>query len=221
MGARFAIAQQPPSGVPTTEQLEQELESKTAAQHEEEQRKEEQRKKAKQDRDAQRKADAILSDARAAAAARPLTCNAPGKALTAITFNGPLSYSTTSLAAAAAASWTLTWNINNTGSSGYSGSLRADVFAYSDNFDPNSNSLSAYFISSNFPNINGEGAYSSNQLKAGYSVSSITTTQLATNPPIGKYCIVVFLKEYSNTCTAADHYCWDSWTQFPVPALFQ
>jgi hypothetical protein len=157
------------------------------------------------------------------AAAKPLTCGSTHSTSSSVVFHGAVAYSATSFVGDDQSTWSLNWSVTNNYTMGHSGNLRAELYAMPESASPDSFSQpgwSGYRIAMFYPKFTGEGTYSTDQLNALYHWDDIVGSATTTNPPIGKYCIVVFLFEHSDSCKENDHYCWDAWRQFPDPQLF-
>jgi hypothetical protein len=158
-----------------------------------------------------------------AAAAKPLTCGNTGSTSSFVVFHDAASYSATSFVGDDQSTWTLNWSVTNNHTMGHSGKLRAELYAMpesatTDSFDQAG--WSGRRIGVFYPKFSGEGSYAADQLNALWHWDDIVGSVTTTNPPIGKYCMVVFLFEQSDRCKDKDHYCWDAWMQFPDPQLF-
>ena len=135
--------------------------------------------------------------------------------------NNLFAYST-STAASQSSPATLTWGAQysysvNTGP--YTGSLRATLWAINSSFT--GGNISGYVLGRFPASFLGAGAHSSSQLLAGgSSYSGIHSSVVGTNPPAGRYCVVVTLDEYSGPSCGADGYCTVDWLQFSGPASF-
>ena len=157
------------------------------------------------------------------AAAKPLTCGYTRSTSSNVVFHDAAAYSATSFVGDDQSTWTLNWSVINNNTMGHSGNLRAELYAMPESANPDSFSQtgwSGHRIAMFYPQFSGEGAYSPDQLNALYHWDDIVGSVTTTNPPIGKYCIVVFLFERSDSCKNKDHYCWDAWMEFPGPRLF-
>jgi hypothetical protein len=195
---------QRPSGTPRPDQPEQEQRAGKAA-------------SAKERAPAARQA---LVDA---AAAKPLTCGNARSTSSSVVFHDAVTYSATSFVGDDQSTWSLNWNVINKYTMGHSGNLRAELYAMPESAGTDSFSQpgwSGHRIAMFYPKFSGEGIYSTDQLNALWHWDNIVGSVTTTNPPIGKYCIVVFLFEHKDSCKDNDHYCWDAWMQFPTPQLF-
>jgi hypothetical protein len=158
-----------------------------------------------------------------AAAAKPLTCGNTRSTSSYVVFHDAAAYSATSFVGDDQSTWSLKWSVTNNYTMGHSGNLRAELYAMPESASTESFSQagwSGHRIATFYPNFSGEGTYSTDQLNALWHWDDIVGSVTTTNPPIGKYCIVVFLFERSDSCKNNDHYCWDAWMQFPNPRLF-
>jgi len=158
-----------------------------------------------------------------AAAAKPLTCARTRSSSSYVLFHGGVAYSATSFVGDEQSTWTLHWSVSNNFTMGHSGKLRAEMYAMPESAGPDSfdqEGWSGHRIAMFYPNFSGEGTYSTDQLNALWHWDDIVSSATATNPPVGKYCMVVFLFEQSDSCKNSDHYCWDAWMQFSDPQLF-
>jgi hypothetical protein len=158
-----------------------------------------------------------------AAAAKPLTCGNARSAFSYVTFHSAVTYSATSFVGDDQSTWSLNWSVTNNYTMGHSGNLRADLYAMPESASADSFSQagwSGHRIAMFYPKFTGEGTYSTDELNALWHWDDIVGSVTTTNPPIGKYCIVVFLFEHKDSCKDNDHYCWDAWMQFPNPQLF-
>jgi hypothetical protein len=182
---------------------------------------------------AQRDREAAAAKGRAAAAARqalvdvaaakPLTCGSTRSTSSYVVFHDAAAYSATSFVGDGQSTWSLRWSVINSYTMGHSGNLRAELYAMPESASTDSFSQaewSGHRIAIFYPNFSGEGTYSTDQLNALWHWDDIVGSVTTTNPPIGKYCIVVFLFERTDSCKNSDHYCWDAWMQFPNPQLF-
>jgi hypothetical protein len=157
------------------------------------------------------------------AAAKPLTCGRTGSTSSYVVFHEAPAYSATSFLGDGQSTWSLNWSVINNYTMGHSGNLRAELYAMPESASIDSFSQagwSGHRIAMFYPKFSGEGIYSADQLNALWHWDDIVGSVTTTNPPIGKYCIVVFLFEHSDRCKNDDHYCWDAWMQFPDPRLF-
>ncbi|MFL9951527.1 hypothetical protein PQR68_36600 [Paraburkholderia agricolaris] len=141
--------------------------------------------------------------------------------------SGSFSYSLSTVAGSAQDYATLTWgvrysNVNNLASSSYSGSLRATLYAVKSSFT-GSGAISGALFGVFIPSFTGSGAQSASQVKVnGYSTTTVVSSSVETNPPVGQYCMVAALDEYlPGSCSSPDGYCFVDWLQFPGPATFQ
>jgi hypothetical protein len=221
----FAVAYaQRPSGAPSLDEPEQPV-----------QQEKDQQKRADEARAAQQQRDreAAAAKGRAAAAARqalvdvaaakPLTCGNTRSTPSYVTFHEAVAYNATSFVGDDQSTWSLQWSVTNNYTMGHSGNLRAELYAMPESASTDSFSQagwSGHRIAMFYPKFSGEGTYSTDQLNALWHWDDIVSSATTTNPPIGKYCIVVFLYEHSDSCKNKDHYCWDAWIQFPSPQLF-
>jgi len=128
----------------------------------------------------------------------------------------------TSAAAGQAGAVTLTWGAQYSFSANlgpFTGSLRATLWAVTAPFG--GGSISGYVLGRFPANFTGGGAFTSSQLRAGgSSYSDINGSVLGTNPPAGKYCVVMTLDEYFGPSCGATGYCIVDWLQFSGPATF-
>jgi hypothetical protein len=157
------------------------------------------------------------------AAAKPLTCGNARSPSSNVAFHDAVTYSATSFVGDDQSTWSLNWSVTNNHTMGHSGKLRAELYAMPESASTDSFSQvgwSGHRIAMFYPKFTGEGTYSTDQLNALWHWDDIVGSETTTNPPIGKYCIVVFLFEHSDSCKDNDHYCWDAWMQFPNPQLF-
>ena len=157
------------------------------------------------------------------AAAKPLTCGNTRSTSSNVVFHDAAAYSATSFVGDDQSTWSLNWSVINNNTMGHSGNLRAELYAMPESASTDSFSQagwSGHRIAMFYPKFSGEGTYSTDQLNALWHWDDIIGSVTTTNPPIGKYCIVVFLFEHKDSCKDNDHYCWDAWTQFPNPQLF-
>ena len=183
-----------------------------------------------QEKDQQKPADAKGRAAAAArqalvdvAAAKPLTCANTGSTSSYVTFHDAVAYSATSFVGGAQSTWSLNWSVTNNKTMGHSGNLRAELYAMPESASTDSfrqAGWSGHRIATFHPNFSGEGTNSTDQLNALWHWDDIVGSVTTKNPPIGKYCIVVFLFEQSDSCKEKDHYCWDAWMQYPEARLF-
>jgi len=158
-----------------------------------------------------------------AAAAKPLTCGYTHATSSYVVFHEAATYSATSFVGDDRSTWTLNWSVTNNYTMGHSGNLRAELYAMPESATTDSFSQagwSGHRIAMFYPKFSGEGTYSTDQLNALWHWDDIVGSVTTTNPPIGKYCMVVFLFEHKDSCKDNDHYCWDAWMQFPNPQLF-
>jgi hypothetical protein len=221
----FVVAcAQRPSRAPSLDEHEQPI-----------QQEKDQQKRADEARAAQQQRDreAASAKGRAAAAARqalvdvaaakPLICGNTGSTSSYVAFHDAVAYSATSFVGDDQSTWSLDWSVTNNYTTGHSGNLRAELYAMPESASTDSfrqEGWSGHRIAMFYPKFSGEGTYSTDQLNALWHWDDIVGSVTTTNPPIGKYCIVVFLFEHSNSCKNNDHYCWDAWMQFPDPRLF-
>jgi hypothetical protein len=157
------------------------------------------------------------------AAAKPLTCGNTRSTSSNVVFHDAAAYSATSFVGDDQSTWTLNWSVINNNTMGHSGNLRAELYAMPESAGTDSfgqAGWSGHRIAMFYPKFSGEGIYSTDQLNALWHWDNIVGSVTTTNPPIGKYCIVVFLFERSDSCKNKDHYCWGAWMQFPNPQLF-
>jgi hypothetical protein len=157
------------------------------------------------------------------AVAKPLTCGNAQSTSSSIVFHDAVTYSATSFVGDEQSTWSLNWNVINNYTMGHSGNLRAELYAMPESASTDSFSQagwSGHRIAVFYPKFSGEGTYSTDQLNALWHWDDIVGSVTTKNPPIGKYCMVVFLFEHKDSCKDNDHYCWDAWTQFPTPQLF-
>jgi hypothetical protein len=157
------------------------------------------------------------------AAAKPLTCGSTRSSSSYVAFHDAVAYSATSFVGDDQSTWSLHWGVTNNYTMGHSGKLRAELYAMPESASTDSFTQagwSGHRIAMFYPKFSGEGTYSTDQLNALWHWDDIVGSVTTTNPPIGKYCIVVFLFEHSDSCKNDDHYCWDVWKQFPNAQLF-
>ena len=158
-----------------------------------------------------------------AAAAKPLTCGNARSTSSSVVFHDAVTYSATSFVGDDQSTWSLNWSVINNYTMGHSGNLRAELYAMPEGATTDSFSQPGWSgrrIAVFYPKFSGEGTYSTDQLNALWHWDDIVGSVATTNPPIGKYCMVVFLYEHKDSCKDNDHYCWDAWMQFPNPQLF-
>jgi hypothetical protein len=158
-----------------------------------------------------------------AAAAKPLTCGNTRSTASYLVFHEAATYSATSFVGDDQSTWTLNWSVINNYTTAHSGNLRAELYAMPESASNDSfrqPGWSGHRIAMFHPNFSGEGTYSTDQLNALWHWDDIVGSVTTKNPPIGKYCIVVFLFEHKDSCKESDHYCWDAWMQFPDARLF-
>jgi hypothetical protein len=158
-----------------------------------------------------------------AAAAKPLTCANTGSTASSVRFHDAVVYSATSFVGDAQSTWSLKWSVSNNYTMGHSGNLRAELYAMAESASADSFSQagwSGHRIGMFYPKFSGEGIYSTDQINALWHWDDIVGSVTTKNPPIGKYCMVVFLFEHKDSCKEKDQYCWDAWMQFPTPQLF-
>jgi hypothetical protein len=157
------------------------------------------------------------------AAAKPLTCGNARSTSSSVVFHDAVTYSATSFGGDDQSTWSINWSVINNYTMGHSGNLRAELYAMPESASTDSFSQpgwSGHRIAVFYPKFSGEGTYSTDQLNALWHWDDIVGSVTTTNPPIGKYCMVVFLFEHKDSCKNNDHYCWDAWMQFPNPQLF-
>ncbi|MFL6600539.1 MAG: hypothetical protein ACJ8R9_04345 [Steroidobacteraceae bacterium] len=137
-----------------------------------------------------------------------------------------LLYSVSTTSASRPANYSITWGVSYDNpqliSSSYTGSLRGSLWAVPYNFT-GSGTIQGFLLEKASPNFTGAGAYSSNQLYNGYTVSNIQSSSGGTNPPKGSYCVVLALDQFTTNpaCSANDHFCYVDWAQFPQTLTFQ
>jgi hypothetical protein len=224
LGIFVAACAQRPSGAPSLDQPEQPIQREKG-----QQKRADEAQAAQEQRD--READSAKGRAAAAArqalvdvaAAKPLTCGYTRSTSSYVVFHDVLTYSATSVVGDDQSTWSLNWSVINNYTMGHSGKLRAELYAMPESANTDSFSQagwSGHRIAIFYPKFSGEGTYSSDQLNALWHWDDIVGSVTTTNPPIGKYCMVVFLFEHKDSCKDNDHYCWDAWMQFPNPQLF-
>jgi hypothetical protein len=159
-----------------------------------------------------------------AATAKPLTCGGTGSTASSVVFHEAVVYSATSFVGGEQSTWNLKWSVSNNYTMGHSGNLHAELYAMPESANDDSFShpgWPGHRIGMFYPKFSGDGTYSADQLNALFHWDDIVGSVATTNPPVGKYCIVVFLFEHKDSCKDNDdHTCWDAWTQFPNPQLF-
>jgi hypothetical protein len=136
------------------------------------------------------------------AAAKPLTCGNTRSTPSTVMFHDAVSYSATSFVGDEQSTWTLNWSVTNNHTMGHSGKLRAELYAMPESASTDSFSQpgwSGHRIAMFYPKFSGEGTYSSDQLNALWHWDDIVGSATTKNPPIGKYCMVVFLFERSDS----------------------
>nr|WP_314137617.1 hypothetical protein [Acinetobacter lwoffii] len=105
----------------------------------------------------------------------------------------------------------LNWGVTNynpeLAPSSTSGSIRVELRALPKSIE---NSLESYVIGTYYPNFSNTTDF----LNVGAYASNIVSTAQSTNIPVGNYCIVALLQEYSEDCITDDHYCGVAWIQF-------
>jgi hypothetical protein len=224
LGVFVVACAQRPNGAPSLDEPEQPVQHENG-----------QQKRADEAPAAQQQRDRVAASAkgRAAAparqalvdvaAAKPLTCGYTRSTSSYVVFHDAATYSATSFVGDDQSTWSLKWSVINNYTMGHSGNLRAELYAMpesasTDSFDQTG--WSGHRIAVFYPKFSGEGTYSTDQLNALWHWDDIVGSVTTTNPPIGKYCIVVFLFERKDSCKDNDHYCWDAWMQFPTPQLF-
>jgi len=118
--------------------------------------------------------------------------------------------------------WGIAYNNPQFAPSSYTGSLRGSLWAVPYNFT-GSGIIQGYLLAQASPNLTGSGAYSSNQLYNGYTVSNIQSAKSGNNPPAGRYCVVLALEQYNSaaSCSVSDHFCYVDWAQFPQTLVLQ
>ena len=116
--------------------------------------------------------------------------------------------------------WGVAYIDSNINSNLYTGSLRAKVYAVSTPYY--GAALNGYLIGEYMPNFSGLGSHSPNNLNKNYTNSEIVSAdEKSINIPLGNYCAVVTLEEYSpNLCNSSDGYCTQAWYQFEDPIVF-
>ena len=221
----FVVAcAQRPSGAPSLDEPEQPVQQGKV-----QQKRADEARAAQEQRD--REAAAAKGGAAAAArqalvdvaAAKPLTCGNTRSTSSNVVFHDAVAYSATSFVGDDQSTWSLNWSVINNHTMGHSGNLRAELYAMPESASTDSFSQagwSGHRIAMFYPKFSGEGTYSTDQLNALWHWDDIIGSVTTTNPPIGKYCMVVFLFEHKDSCKDNDHYCWDAWMQFPIPQLF-
>ena len=223
-GVFVAACAQRPSAAPSLDEPEQPVQQEKVQQK----RADEARAAQKQrDREAAAPKGPAAGAARQAlvdvAAAKPLTCGNTRSTSSNVVFHDAAAYSATSFVGDDQSTWTLNWSVINNNTMGHSGNLRAELYAMPESASTDSfgqAGWSGHRIAMFYPKFSGEGIYSTDQLNALWHWDNIVGSVTTTNPPIGKYCIVVFLFEHKDSCKNNDHYCWDAWMQFPNPQLF-
>jgi hypothetical protein len=223
-GVFLVACAQRPSGAPSLDEPE-----RPAQQEKVQQKRADEARAAQEQRD--RGAAAAKGPAAAAArqalvdvaAAKPLTCGNTRSTSSNVGFHDAVTYSATSFVGDDKSTWSLNWSVINNNTMGHSGNLRAELYAMPESASTDSFSQagwSGHRIAMFYPKFSGEGTYSTDQLNALWHWDDIVGSVTTTNPPIGRYCIVVFLFEHSDSCKDNDHYCLDAWMQFPNPQLF-
>jgi hypothetical protein len=223
-GAFLVGCAQRPSGAPSLDEPEQPVQQEKV-----QQKRADEARAAREQRD--REAAAAKGPAAAAArqalvdvaAAKPLTCGNTRSTSSNVVFHDAVTYSATSFVGDDKSTWNLNWSVINNNTMGHSGNLRAELYAMPESASTDSFSKagwSGHRIAMFYPKFSGEGTYSTDQLNALWHWDDIVGSVTTTNPPIGRYCIVVFLFEHSDSCKDDDHYCLDAWMQFPNPQLF-
>jgi hypothetical protein len=167
------------------------------------------------------RAQHLVDDPVAVAKIRRLQCPSVSSDGGDLELHGDLQYSAESGQAEQSADWQVHWGVINNSDDGYSGSLKVALWALPNSFNPSY--WTGFEVAELVPNFTGDGAQSATQLRGSYSVTNISGSARGTNPPIGKYCMVLVLYEYSTSesCHATDHYCWGSYSQFPGAVLFR
>jgi hypothetical protein len=133
------------------------------------------------------------------------------------------SYELSNIAANAPDVATLSWGAAYDGPSGTStGPLRARLWAVSTSYagGPISGTVLGHFV----PVFSGAGAFAADRLVAnGYGTHTTVSSAANTNPPAGRYCLVIVLSEQRpGACSPdSDGYCPVDWLQFGDPVTFR
>lgn len=151
-----------------------------------------------------------------------LTCGEnSGSSPKGLEFYGPISYKLSdNNPVKTQVTWGVKYADSNLQNDSYSGSLRIRLYAVSESYS--GSSLNGYVIGEYFPNFNGDGSASTNQLKVNYNVENIVSKdEKNLKIPSGKYCTVITLEEFDEqSCSSTDRFCIQSWMQFKDPATF-
>ncbi len=151
-----------------------------------------------------------------------LTCGEnSGSSPKGLEFYGPISYKLSdNNPVKTQVTWGVKYADSNLQNDSYSGSLRIRLYAVSESYS--GSSLNGYVIGEYFPNFNGDGSASTNQLKVNYNVENIVSKdEKNLKIPSGKYCAVITLEEFDEqSCSSTDRFCIQSWMQFKDPATF-
>ena len=151
-----------------------------------------------------------------------LTCGEnSGSSPKGLEFYGPISYNLSdNNPVKTQVTWGVKYADSNLQNDSYSGSLRIRLYAVSESYS--GSSLNGYVIGEYFPNFNGDGSASTNQLKVNYNVENIVSKdEKNLKIPSGKYCTVITLEEFDEqSCSSTDRFCIQSWMQFKDPATF-